>query len=78
MFDRTAPVERRWIPVKSQAPKDDEGRVDQDRVRAAGLRRVALASVAALAVVLPLAAAVHENARPLATGDAPATGPFKR
>ncbi len=38
--------------VKSQQPSDD-----QDRVRAAGLRRVAVASVAALAVVLPLAAA---------------------
>lgn len=37
--------------VKSQQPSDD-----QDRARAAGLRRVAVASVAALAVALPLAA----------------------
>ncbi|WP_141726481.1 hypothetical protein [Actinacidiphila rubida] len=51
-----------------------------------GLRRVAVASVAALAVVLPLAAATagpqraegHGNARSLTTGDASATGLFKR
>ena len=51
-----------------------------------GLRRVAVASLAALAVVLPLGAATagpqrvarHDNARSLTTGDASATGLFKR
>jgi hypothetical protein len=54
-------------------------------MRAEGLRRVAFASVAALAVVLPLAVAeagdsgaTHGNARSLTTGDASATGLFKR
>jgi len=44
--------------VKSQQPSDDQAHARaQDRVRAAGLRRVTVASVAALAVVLPLAVA---------------------
>ena len=44
--------------MKSQQPSDDQAHARaQDRVRAAGLRRVTVASVAALAVVLPLAVA---------------------
>jgi hypothetical protein len=42
--------------VKSQQPSDDQARVYAD-----GLRRVALASVAALAVVLPLAVTTAEH-----------------
>ncbi|WP_329133980.1 hypothetical protein OG552_17535 [Streptomyces sp. NBC_01476] len=42
--------------MKSQQPSDD-----QARVRAEGLRRVAVASVAALAVVLVLALATSEH-----------------
>ena len=48
--------------MESHQPSDDQAHAQahtqaQDRVRAAGLRRVAVASVAALAVVLPLAVA---------------------
>jgi hypothetical protein len=67
------------------APGGDQGG-DQAPGCPEGLRRVAVASVAALAVVLPLAAATagpqsearHGNARSLTTGDASATGLFKR
>ncbi|SDM99284.1 hypothetical protein SAMN05216259_102246 [Actinacidiphila guanduensis] len=46
------------VPVTSKHPGNGsarQAREEQDRLRAAGLRKVAVASVAALAVVLPLA-----------------------
>jgi hypothetical protein len=69
-------------------PAGPEGAAGADRAPGCpeGLRRVAVASVAALLVVLGFAAATagsppearHGNARSLTTGDASATGLFKR